>query len=429
MPSRAEFAKLELVLRTVALAALVAWIANALRPSLAHTETASEESLRESLPRWSRSAALDRAHVRLDTVPDATTTAWLAALPRAGTAVSWSAGDIPDVGIETYSATDPAGGVFILTSAPASRDRVLSDALGPIDTLATSSAPAVSRIAATEGRVTLTSGAQPARASVGASVAPKRLFVTGAAGWEAKFVIAALEESGWTVDAHLIVSPDHDVWQGPRGAALDTARYAAAVLLDSATAESARAVEQFAASGGGVVIAGDANRARRVASLIAWRAGARESAPLGTLAADTSWRGLSVHALDTVPGKRAIALERRGRRTVVAVRRHEAGRVAGVGYDQTWRWRMAGGDSGRVAHRDWWSRVVGSVAARPALSADLATGAAPLASLVEALGPASPQTASRAATLDRGLLSNLLGALALAALLAEWVLRRRRGAR
>ena len=430
MPSRADSAKLELALRVVALAALVAWMANALRPPVARSETVSEASLREALPRWTRASGVDRVHVLLDTVPDATRSAWLDALRRGGTAVSWSGSGIPDAALETYPATDPAGGVFILTSAPASLDRVLSDALGPIGTVAKSNELAVSRIAAIEGGVTLTSGAQPSRASVSAGVAPKRVYVAGAAGWEAKFVIAALEESGWTVDAHLVVSPDHDVWQGPRDAVLDTARYAAAVLLDSATAESARGVEQFAANGGGVVLAGDANRARRIASLVAWRAGARESAPLGTLPADTAWRGLSRFPLDSVAGRRAITLERRGRSAVVAVRRHRAGRVAGVGYDQTWRWRMAGSETGRAAHREWWSRVVASVAARPAITEGTGNSSAPLATLVGTLGsPSAPSRASVPSLLSRATVSKLLGALALVALLTEWALRRRRGAR
>jgi hypothetical protein len=376
---------------------------------------------------------VDSVQVHLDTVPDAASAAWLAALRGAGVGVSWTGPSIEAVALETYPAADPAGGVFVLTSAPALVARVLSDALGPIDTVRGGGAaePIASRVASVEGDVTLTSGIQPARASVASGGAARRVFVSGAAGWEAKFVVAALEESGWTVDARLFVAPGRDVFQGGgERAGLDTSRHAAVVLLDSAAAERARGVQQFARAGGGVVLAGDANRARRVSGIVAWRAGKRETAPLGTLPGDTSWRGLSRLPLDTDAERRAIALESRNGKPVVAARRHYAGRVAGVGYDQTWRWRMAGGDNALVEHREWWSRVVASVAARPALDRDsVTTGAAPLASLYDVLGPPAATARALPVTLSPGMLSSVLGLVCLTALLAEWMLRRARGAR
>ena len=134
-------------------------------------------------------------------------------------------------------------------------ERVVSDALGPLDTVG--SALGAVRLASVEGNVTVTAGRQHARAYAPASERPRRVFVSGGAGWEAKFVIAALEERGWTVDADLFVGPDRDVRQGA-AAPLDTARYSAVVLLDSTAAERARGVERFARAGGGVVLAGDA---------------------------------------------------------------------------------------------------------------------------------------------------------------------------
>jgi hypothetical protein len=273
----------------------------------------------------------------------------------------------------------------------------------------------------------VTAGGQAARAHPSRGSAPRRVFVAGAAGWEAKFVVAALEERGWNVDARLVLAPNEEVDQGAR-ARLDTSRYAAAVLLDSAAAASVGGVDRFVREGGGVVLAGDANVASQVASLVAWRTRKREAAPLGTLPTDTAWRGLSRMPFDTLPERRAVALERRGGRLLVAARRHYAGRVVGVGYDQTWRWRMAG-DNGPADHAAWWSRVVGSAAALSTTADDtLTTGAAPLAALHSALG--SPSAASRVmpAALSPSVLANVLGVLALAALLAEWLLRRSRGA-
>jgi hypothetical protein len=252
------------------------------------------------------------------------------------------------------------------------------------------------------------------------------VFVSGTAGWEAKFVIAALEEAGWAVDANVFVAPDHDVTQGVP-TALDTARYAAAVFLDSASAASSRGLEKFVRDGGGVVLAGDANSASRTASLTAWRALKREVAPLGTLAGDSSWRGLSRVPLEVASDARAVVLERRSGRAELVARRHFAGRVAAVGYDQTWRWRMTGGDSSRVEHRTWWSHVVAGVAQRPPFASAVPTGAAPLASLYDVLGQPSDPVSALPIAINRDIVSTLLGALALAALMAEWWLRRARG--
>src|SRR6185436_8678305 len=95
--------------------------------------------------------------------------------------------------------------------------------------------------------------------------------------------------------------------------------------------------------GGGIVLAGDATRARSARALVAWRSAQREAAPLGTLPGDSAWRGLSRWPLELTSERGAVVLERRNGRPIVAARRHYAGRVVAVGYDQTWRWRMSGG--------------------------------------------------------------------------------------
>src|SRR5205814_1528405 len=58
----------------------------------------------------------------------------------------------------------------------------------------------------------------------------------------------------------------------------------------------------------------------------------------------------------------AIPLEKRGAAVTSAARRFGAGRVLQLGYDDSWRWRMAGGDTGLRDHRQWWTRQVSSVA-------------------------------------------------------------------
>ena len=101
-----------------------------------------------------------------------------------------------------------------------------------------------------------------------------------------------------------------------------------------------------------------------------------------------------------------------------------------MGYDESWRWRMLGGASGPAAHRAWWSRTVGLVAPeRDVAPHQPGQGdAAPLAALVNALGPPTPD-ALRQGGSDRDALPLLLYVLLAAALLAETASRRFRGAR
>jgi hypothetical protein len=417
MPSRAEP-----LLRGIALAALAAWIALALVPRATGSIGHPVSGLTEELPRMTRQRAPTGVHVQVDSMPDDATLAWLAALRRAGTPVTWG-GDVPPMAFEAFRSSAPRADVVVFATGGDSV--ILGDALGVLDTLGEGASV---RLASAEGDLTLR-----ARTAVGRAAIPPRIeetkavYVAGPAGWEAKFVIAALEEAGWAVDARLSVAPGKDVVQG-RGGALDTARHAAAILLDSSAAERARGVEGFVRSGGGVVLAGSASRSRRVTPLIAWRAGNREVAALGTLAGDTAWRGLSRVPMTLVAGGEAVTMERRESGATMLARRHYAGRVAAVGYDETWRWRMAGGANSVAEHRAWWSRIVAGVAARPS-SADAVMGAAPLARLHDVLGPPSVSVGGIKRHFPRELLANLVGALALAALLAEWMLRRARGAR
>ena len=422
----------ELVLRALGIVAISAWILNAALPRTSPVVSVPGDELGDALPTWTRDGEVDAVHVRVDRTPDETASAWLAALRRAGVEVSWKGEGLIPVALETFATANPAGGTIVLASAGADA-AVVSDALGSLDTLdLAGSGNLISvRLASLEGDVTVLSGTQPARATPAPHAEPKRLYVAGAAGWEAKFVIAALEEAGWEVDARLFVAPGHDVVQGTgTRAALDTSRHSAVILIDSMAAESVRGVESFVRAGGGVVLAGEASRARRVADLVSWRAGERESAPLGTLPGDSLWRGLSRVPLElpTTDERGAVAIEIRAGQPIVVARRYYAGRVLGVGYDETWRWRMAGGEQSVGDHRAWWSRLVSSAARRPASSDADAAGAAPVAELHRVLGP-SDDVVPMDAGIPRGALSHALGLVALGALLLEWILRRARGAR
>src|SRR6185436_5889366 len=80
-----------------------------------------------------------------------------------------------------------------------------------------------------------------------------------------KYVLAALEESGWRVETRLLVAPNVYVSAG-RIPSLDTSRLAAVVLLDSMALPSGE-LARYLRSGGGVVLASGAARNAGLASL------------------------------------------------------------------------------------------------------------------------------------------------------------------
>jgi hypothetical protein len=105
--------------------------------------------------------------------------------------------------------------------------------------------------------------------------------------------------------------------------------------------------------------------------------------------------------------------------------------VVQLGYEDTWRWRMAGAEGSVEAHRRWWAGLVGAVAYRATIRgvAPVSPHDAPLARTIARLGPADPSRPSPPASRpDRGSLSWLLFGLAVASLVAEWGSRRWRGA-
>lgn len=254
-------------------------------------------------------------------------------------------------------------------------------------------------------------------------------------GWEAKFVAAALEESGWKVEGTLRVSPKTSVRLGAP-IAPDTQRYAAIVVLDSGLAP-ARAVQRFVAQGGGVVLAGDALRDPALASLAGARANGERAAIAGALLTEQPQRGIAAARLVANPA--AVVLEREGRDPMVVVTRRDAGRVLATGYHSTWRWRMEGSDDAASDHRRWWNALVETVAMVSDSSASTGTDlanwprdAAPLADLRARWGPAirDTQDATNVSATSTRIVPPLwvLFLVAATALLIEWTLRRLRGA-
>ncbi len=227
------------------------------------------------------------------------------------------------------------------------------------------------------------------------------------------------------------VAPKIDI-AGGAVTPLDTSRVAAVVAIDSsalARLGGESVVARYVRSGGGLVLAGTAAFAANVGELAPGKLGARVRPP--TLPTDTIGLGATgFYPVALAPS--GIALERRAGGVAVASRRVGSGRVIAVGYDDSWRWRMAGGPgSDARAPRVVDSRGgIGSVRAgtSPRHHAQrLAVAAsAPLAYLVERAGVAQPAPRRPAGwSVDRQLLLMLMMIL----LLIEWGSRRLRGLR
>jgi len=390
----------------------------------------------------------DTLALSLSHVPRATVRGALSVLPLAGVPVRWvdSTGS-RGLALAIAPAGGPRGGYVVRASAgPATQPLVLRDGGGLLDSL-----PAAAPAGVTAGRVDATwriaSIASPLEARVGGgratvtlpdTLAPKRLLVMAQPGWESKFAVAALEETGWRVDGTLRVSPTGAVQLGvPQRP--DTARYAAVLVLDSMAVDAA-ALSRFVTAGGGLVLA-----------LRPVRATALRGGVAGALLTASPRRGLEAWEFAVMPG-RTVLLADTGEVTgevthaepSVVVGRIGAGRVVAVAYRDTWRWRMQGTDDGAADHRAWWGDVVGAVApdaARPARAAPAAEAtagpgdAAPYADLVAVLGAPSPAEAEASpptaptSRVPRGPSPALLFVAAALALLAEWSSRRLRGLR
>jgi hypothetical protein len=365
-----------------------------------------------------------RVHVQLDGAPTARTRDSLAALARSGQAISWS-GTVAAVAVTSEPVREPSAGTRV--SVVADRGTAIGDSLGALDSLGAGGGSLTAT--GIRGAIAVRDGGTDARTLPSAAAALGRVLVLGRVGWEAKFVIAALEEDGWRVDARLRLS---DTMQVTQGAAREpgVATHAAVVVLDSAVDVPVAVLTRYVRAGGGLVLAGGGAATRALAT-------AAPARVIRTLAPepDAFERGEPTRALPLLElgalRRDAVVLgERDGVPTIVA-RRAGGGRVVQSGLTETWRWRMQGEGSSVAAHRAFWSRLVGMAATAGPVQVQPMTGfdaedASPLAALVQALGPArtdAPSSVPRPAGLPLW-----IGGLILVLLVAEWASRRLRGA-
>lgn len=364
-----------------------------------------------------------------DTALDPTGRGWLAAT---GARVRWGSSRLTPTAISIEPLGDPAGGYRVAVAAPTGSMVRLADSLGPVDSAVSSGGGVSFDIDAPAGALIGSVGAQQASERPGTPPILRRIVVFGRASWETRFVIAALEERGWALDARIAIGPEDEARQGAPGQ-LDTARVAAVVALDEAAARHAPQISRFVREGGGLVLGVEAAGIPALAQLRVGTSGQRLASSALEIDLAEPRRALHLSPITRLAAN-ATTLERRGPLVALAAQRVGLGQVVQVGYHDTWRWRMTGPDGSVEAHRGWWSGLVRTVAYRP----DEETFAgrslrhdAPLARMTATFGPPDPDPAGRAPALPTPpmQLDWLLGVVAVAALLTEWASRRLRGAR
>lgn len=425
---RSPRSRFELACRIGAFA-LLGWLLGAsIMPAPGRRVTrASQTDVETKLAEWTRLPSSVALHGDFSTTPSAWAIDWLSALKHSGHAVTWS-GSPPPVALTAEATADPRGSVRVSVAAP-SDDRVsLRDDASVIDSVHVSNLGGSVTVPLLVGDVRANVRSQIAIASPPDSVPLKTIVVIGGAGWEGRFVVAALEERGWPVVARFAVAPNVDVTQGAGSLVLDTARVAAVVAIDTVVQRFGGAIARFVRSGGGLVLAGQSSSAPAAAPLAPGATGTRFRPAV--LPRDTLDLGSTGFFPVTSLKPDAIPLERRTGGIAIAARRVGAGRVIQVGYDDSWRWRMAGAAGSENAHREWWSNIVSAVAyvpERTRSAAAVSLSSAPLALLVDRVGPAratAPAGIGRAA-IDR----RLILAFIMILLIAEWASRRLRGMR
>jgi len=356
----------------------------------------------------------------------------LGARARAGDAVRWS-GEVAAVATASEPLRDPSARTVV--SAVSDGALALGDSLGELDSLPAGGGAITA--SGLRGAVRAREGRTGASSAAPAAVVPGRVLVLGRVGWDSKFVIAALEEAGWSVDARLRLSDTLRLSQGDVRAPT-IALQSVVVALDTVLGADAAALTRFVRAGGGLVLSGEAAAAPALAAILPARAGARLEGEPGAFDASEPQHALPMRTLARA-GPDAVILERRDGAIAVAARRIAAGRVLQSGYEETWRWRMQAGGTGAQDHREWWSRLVAGAAASATAGATASTDAsadagpvaspdesAPRAALVQRLGP--PVSAAPVTPSDPRALPLWMGAIILVLLVAEWASRRARGA-
>ncbi len=454
--------RIEWLARSVALLALGAalWMwqfprsAERLSDAVARGDNTAEANL-ASVTKALRSARNNTLRVSLNAVPESRTRALLHAAHDAGWRVEWSADAalanaanaadttasvsakfVRDNALAVSAAprTDPDGGTIIQVAAPSGSELTLSDSLGWIDSVRVRAGGTYWELPGDARAYRVESGTVDATVQQVASGDVKRVRVFGVTGWESRFLLDALESAGWQVDADFAIAPRVNVTAGAPGT-VDTSRYAAVVALDSSAWSQAPSISRFVRSGGGLILFPGSARGNAFAALRAGSAGTPLAGIPGALRSDAPTDGLALTPVAALTGDAVVFSRsaRSGSPVAVAARRVGAGRVMQIGFEQTWEWRMLGGDNAVLAHRDWWRSMLQRVAYSPSPAVTerwmpLPGDAAPLADLIARVGwPVDVFSDDQSTPLSTAP-PRWLFVVAASALLIEWWSRRLRGA-
>ena len=385
--------------------------------------TAATPTLDSALAVWSR-VAPRRATLRASSTPDATQRDWLRALRRTGSELAWTAEDTIGSALVVEPAPLGEGLSRLALLGTPERNVLLSDRLGHVDSIRIGRTGAAWVRLRPLGTIRAALGNASPVTSERDSLVAKPLLLLGSAGWEAKFVAAALEEDGWSVSSRMTVAPGAVVRQGS-AATIDTASYGAVIVIDSVSPIDAGVITRFVNDAGGLLASGPGVRHPSLRRLLP-RQSSEIAGILGGLQGPFPRSGLNSRAL--VAFENNVVFERRNGAVIVSALRVGSGRVVAAGYDDTWRLRMVPADDrAPIAHREWWSSMAGNVVqARLVPRETPPIDEAPYASTVAALGsplPAGePPDDSSPFPWDV-----LLAGAAAVALLGEWLSRRLRG--
>lgn len=381
-------------------------------------------TLSQELGAIAASADVTGVDLMTDAMPSRADRDALAALRRNGVAVRWN-GSPPALALEATRAREPEARARLHIVGGGAAVLALVDSAGLLDSVR-AGAGATVYAASIVGAVRAETGTFAATAHAPTQQSRRAVLVLGRADWETRFVIQALSEAGWVVRARIPAAPNVDV-RDAEILPIDTARYDVVVALDSSSTDMATAIARFVAQGGGLIAAGDALEIDQLRRLAPARAGDRRPGRILLAEDSVTTRDLPLRPLSLARSD-AIALQREQPGVALAARRAGMGRVLAIGYDESWRWRMLGGSSGLAAHRRWWSSAAGSVAPAREAAALPTADAAPLASLIAALGPSSAPDAEGSER-SRNSMPIILLIIVSACLLAEIASRRFRGAR
>jgi hypothetical protein len=426
MRSRAERqVLLERSMRAIAVAGIATLIVGALLPATSTRTIGGEgDALARALREWYRVGLPNTAWVEISDWPSPPVRDGLAAARHVGVALSWRHALVPFV-VELEELADPGRGSVVRSAGGGRLSVSLTDGLGAGDTIAVSPSVTARRSVVYGSRVAIDIDGSAVGEVLHAAPVRKGVLVLGRVGWEAAFLVRALEERGWDVTARLGVAPARYVTQG-RPAPLDTARFDVVFVLDATAADLARDVDRFVVQGGGVVLFADAVEGGPFLTASVARASGDVPASAGAFLRADPRAALARQALVGLERGSVVLEELDGAPAVVA-RRVGTGRVVQLAYRDLWRWRMNSEEpSGYVG---FVSDLAAAASPRVLDAYPVATdnSAAPVASLAAALGPAQLEGPPAGSHTPRPW-HHVVLAVVLTGLLVEWASRRLRTA-